>query len=95
MSEVDLSTLRSCYEKYQILKQSMSTANKKYRSTENGRLKSKINQQKWMESKKGDDIFRQNMNENQRLRYRKRMDAKKRQQKLKQQRLFSNNRLYI
>ena len=77
MSEVDLSTLRSCYEKYQILKQSMSTANKKYRSTENGRLKSKINQQKWMESKKGDDIFRQNMNEKQRIRYRKRMDAKK------------------
>ena len=30
-----------------------------------------------MESKKGDDIFRQNMNEKQRIRYRKRMDAKK------------------
>ena len=59
ISEIDLSTLLSSYKKYQIHKQSMSIANKKYRSTENGRLKSKINQQKWMESKKGDDIFRQ------------------------------------
>ena len=77
MGEIDLLTLLSSYEKYQIHKQSRSIANKKYRSRENGRLKSKINQQKWMESKKGDDIFRQNMNEKQRIRYRKRMDAKK------------------
>ena len=58
----------------------MSIANKKYRSTENGKRKSRINQQRGIESKKGDDIFRQNMNEKERERYRKRMDVKKRQE---------------
>ena len=87
MSEIYLLILLSSYEKYQIHKQSMSIANKKYRSTENGRRKSKINQQRWMESKNGDDIFIQNMKEKERERYRKRMDAKKG----RQQRLFSNN----
>ena len=80
MSEIYLLILLSSYEKYQIHKQSMSIANKKYRSTENGRRKSKINQQRWMESKNGDDIFIQNMNEKERERYRKRMDVKKRQE---------------
>ena len=87
MSEIYLLILLSSYEKYQIHKQSMSIANKKYRSTENGRRKSKINQQRWMESKNGDDIFIQNMKEKERERYRKRMDAKKG----RQQRLLSNN----
>ena len=44
MGEIDLLTLLSSYEKYQIHKKSRSIANKKYRSTENGRLKWKINQ---------------------------------------------------
>ena len=80
ISEIYLLALLFSYEKYQRHWQSMSIANKKYRSTENGKRKSKINQQRGIESKKGDDIFRQNMNEKERERYRKRMDVKKRQE---------------
>ena len=44
MSEIDLSTLISTYEKFQQYKLQMKEANKRYRLTEKGKEKSKNDQ---------------------------------------------------
>ena len=77
MSEIDLSTLISTYEKFQQYKLQMKEANKRYRLTEKGKEKSKNDQQKWLASKKDDDAYRLSSNEKQRERYRKRVNARK------------------
>lgn len=75
MSEIDISTLISTYEKFKHYQEKMKEANKRYRSTERGREKAKIVQQRWLESKKGDDQYRQIVNEKQKERYRRKVEA--------------------
>ena len=79
MSEIniDINELLLTYQKFQLSKSRMAVANLKYRRTDNGKKHAKLNQQKWLDSKKDDQEYRLRVNQSQRERYRKRMDAKK------------------
>ena len=64
-------------EKFTALRLKMSVANKKYKNTVEGKARTKLIQQKWVLSNKNDEEYRLKVNESQRERYRKRVDAKK------------------
>ena len=76
-TQVDIDELLLHYHKFKLLRSRMAVANLKYRRTDNGKKHTKINQQKWLDSKKNDEEYRLQVNQSQRERYRKRMDAKK------------------
>ena len=75
--QVDIDELLLNYHKFKLLRSRMAVANLKYRRTDNGKKHAKINQQKWLDSKKDDQEYRLRVNQSQRERYRKRIDAKK------------------
>ena len=64
-------------EKFTALRLKMSVANKKYKNTVEGKARTKLIQQKWVLSNKNDEEYRLKVNESQRERYRKRVEAKK------------------
>ena len=55
----------------------MGIANKQYKTTGEGKARTKLIQQKWVLSKKNDEAYRIKVNKSRRERYRKRVDAKK------------------
>ena len=75
--QVDIDELLLNYHKFKLLRSRMAIANLKYRRTDNGKKRNKINQQKWLDSKKDDQEYRHRVNQSQRERYKQRMDAKK------------------
>jgi ribosomal protein L35 len=78
----DSSEILSGYNKFLELRLKQAIANKKYRSTENGKIKTVEMHRAWILTKKDDKDYRQNINKNRRERYKIRKmkkleDAKK------------------
>ena len=71
--QVDIGELLLNYHKFKLLRSRMAVANLKYRRTDNGKKHTKINQQKWIDSKKNDQEYHLRVNQSQRDRYRKKM----------------------
>ena len=71
--QVDIDELLLTYQKFQLSKSRMAVANLKYRRTDYGKKHTKINQQKWIDSKKNDQEYHLRVNQSQRDRYRKKM----------------------
>ena len=69
--QVDIGELLLNYHKFKLLRSRMAVANLKYRRTDNGKKHTKINQQKWIDSKKNDQEYHLRVNQSQRDRYRK------------------------
>jgi ribosomal protein L35 len=70
------------YNKFLELRSKQAIANKKYRASENGKIKTVEMHRAWILTKKDDEDYRQNINKNQRERYKIRKmkkieDAKK------------------
>jgi ribosomal protein L35 len=65
----DRSDILLGYNKFLELRSKQAIANKKYRATENGKLKTKSMHQAWILTKKDDTDYRQNTNKKQRERY--------------------------
>ena len=70
--QVDIGELLLNYHKFKLSQSRMAVANLKYRRTNNGKKHTKINQQKWIDSKKNDQEYHLRVNKSQRDRYRKR-----------------------
>ena len=64
------------YNKFLGIRKSMNTANKKYRSTEQGMEKIRQQHKMWINKHKGDDEYRIQTNMKQRERYQKKKLAK-------------------
>jgi hypothetical protein len=72
----DSSEILSGYNKFLELRLKQAIANKKYRATENGKIKTVEMHRAWILTKKDDNDYRQNINKNQRERYKIRKDKK-------------------
>ncbi len=57
------------YNKFLELRLKQAIANKKYRATEHGKIKTVEMHRAWILTKKDDNDYRQNINKNQRERY--------------------------
>jgi ribosomal protein L35 len=64
------------YNKFLELRSKQAIANKKYRATENGKIKTVEMHRAWILTKKDDNDYRQTINKNQRERYKIRKDKK-------------------
>ena len=71
--QVDIGELLLNYHKFKLLRSRMAVANLKYRRTDNGKKHTKINQEKWINSKKNDQEYHLRVNQSQRDRHRKKM----------------------
>ena len=71
--QVDIGELLLNYHKFKLLRSRTAVANLKYRRTDNGKKHTKINQQKWIDSKKNDQEYHLRVNQSQRDRHRKKM----------------------
>ena len=71
--QFDIDELLLNYHEFKLLRSRMAVANLKYRRTDNGKKHTKINQQKWIDSKKNDQEYHLRVNQSQRDRYRKKM----------------------
>jgi ribosomal protein L35 len=81
----DSSEILSGYNKFLELRLKQAIANKKYRLSENGKIKTVEMHRAWILTKKDDNDYRQNINKNQRERYKIRKmkkieDAKKKEE---------------
>ena len=65
----DSSEILTGYNKFLELRNKQAMANKKYRATENGKLRTIKMHRAWILTKKDDNDYRQNINKNQRERY--------------------------
>ena len=65
----DSSEILSGYNKFLELRLKQAIANKKYRLSENGKIKTVEMHRAWILTKKDDNDYRQNINKNQRERY--------------------------
>ncbi len=65
----DSSEILTGYNKFLELRNKQAIANKKYRATENGKLRTIEMHRAWILTKKDDNDYRQNINKNQRERY--------------------------
>ena len=71
---IDGNLLLSYYNKFVAIRDKMAVANKKHRETENGKEKTKILRNKWIDTHKNDDIYRIKINLESKLRYHRQID---------------------
>ena len=77
--DISQEILLETYEKFMRLKSSVKQANKRYLLTDKGKEKKRQINKSYVESKKEDTEYRENINRKQRERYKRKVEQKKKE----------------